>query len=261
MESLIESINPFGLAQKIYCLIIGLVVSTTGSAFYTSIFYLAHPELKCDEVNANSSNLTRKELCYMWQNFTLSKDQNVSSPYVCSFSSEYYGLTLVNSLNLLCDKEYLLSWTQTIYFLGSIFSFINGTLSDRFGRKRSCLFFMGTYVFSLLINQILMTGLIFEFENTTKFIIYCIFQFVSGFMAYCIFSAAYVLLFELTTDSYHTTLSNIFVYFFIFGEVVLMIAYYYSQNYIITDWILCAYALVSLVLFWIIVPESPKFKK
>ena len=260
MESLVESINPFGRAQKLYCLIVGLVVSTTGSAFYTSVFYLAHPDLKCTKINDSMSATNGSNVCEMWQNVTLSRLQNESSPYKCEFSDEYYKLTLVNSLDLACDKEYLLSWTQTIYFLGSICSFINGILSDRYGRKKSCLYFMITYVVCHFLNQIIIADLLFKLDNWTKFLIYCVYQFAGGFMAYCIFSAAYVLLFEFTTESFHTILSNVFVYFFIFGEFVLMISFYFTRSYIVTNWILGVIAVISLILFGIFVPESPKFK-
>ena len=246
-----NSIKPFGLAQKMYCLIIGMIVSITGSAFYSSVFYIAEPELKCEKLDFSYPNIS---LCQMWENFTNSQ----INAYSCYFQDAYYNLTIVNSLNLVCDKQYLLSWSQTLFFIGSICSVVNGIISDRLGRWKSLNIFVGTYTISLVVHQILMIGLFYKLSNMEIFIVYCIFQFISGFLNYCIYSVAYVLLFELTTESYRIPLSNAYVYFFVFGEMFLCASFYLTKNWILTNWILAIFASVSLALFWIIVPESPK---
>jgi len=259
MDNILESINPFGRAQKIYCLIIGLIVSITGSGFYSSVFYIAEPELKCETENFNNFNNSNTNVCAMWKNLTKSLLSNQKSVYSCQFKDEYYNLTLVNHLNLVCDKQYLLSMSQTIFFIGSICSVVNGVISDRIGRKKSCVFFVAIYTLALIINQILVIDLLFEMSNTSKFVVYCVFQFISGFLNYCVFSVAYVLLFELITEPYRIPLSNAYVYFFVFGEFFVMLSFYVTKNYLWTNWILAIYSSISLVLFWIVVPESPKY--
>lgn len=250
-----ESIKPFGRAQRIYCLLIGLIVSITGSSFYSSVFYIAEPELKCDAVNFNSQNMS---VCSMWKNSTDSRLTNQKTAYKCHFKDEHYNLTLVNHLNLVCDKQSLLSMSQTLFFIGSICSVVNGVISDRIGRKKSCVYFVSIYTLSLIINQMLVIDLFFEISSMSKFAVYCVFQFISGFLNYCVFSVAYVLLFELITESYRIPLSNAYVYFFVFGEFFLMSSFYLTKNYIWTNWILAIFSSITLVLFWYVVPESPK---
>jgi MFS family permease len=260
MDTIIESIKPFGRAQQIYCLIIGLTVSITGSAFYSSVFYIAEPELKCNALGVVNITKLNTSICSMWKNFTESQLNNQISPYTCYFEDEYYNLTIVNSMRLVCDKQNLLSMSQTLFFIGSICSIVNGVISDRIGRKKSCVYFVAIYTLALIVNQLLVIDLFFELSQSSKFIVYCVFQLISGFLNYCIFSVAYVLLFELITESYRIPLSNVYVYFFVLGEFFLMISFYFTKNYIITNWILVIFASITLVLFWVIVPESPKYE-
>lgn len=67
----------------------------------------------------NNSKETEMTTCTAWE-YDLSK----------------FSKTLASEFDLVCDREYLLSIGQTVYFLGMMCGGpVFGVLSDRFGRK------------------------------------------------------------------------------------------------------------------------------
>ena len=51
------------------------------------------------------------------------KNQSV---YTCKFDQEFYGTTIVNDWELLCEKSYLVALTQTLFLIGGVSGFISG---------------------------------------------------------------------------------------------------------------------------------------
>lgn len=119
MDTIIEDINGFGKYQKIVLLIIGAMSSLNAMAIY-AIFIAAEPELTChfkDEYNNNNSKtFYNDQKCEIWKNFTKSKELNIMSPYKCEWDTKYYGLTIINEWQLICDRAYLAGLTQVFNF-------------------------------------------------------------------------------------------------------------------------------------------------
>ena len=133
-----------------------------------------------------------------------------------------------------------------------------GYVSDKYGRKRASIIFLALFQIVLFGFNILTSDLV-GLSNSYRLLVYCVFQFLNGALNICIFNSTYVLLIELTSQEYHQLFSNINIYFYVIGEVIIMGAYYFSRNWLITNYFLTIYSLVFLILFWIFLPESPMY--
>lgn len=143
MDAIFESMGGLGRSQKIYLFIIGMVNSITGLNFYSSVFFTAEPSFFCKKTYSYknvSSEIESLNKCDMWNNFTLSKETGNTSPYECEFSDEHYNLTIVNDWGLVCDKQYLLSLSQTFFSLEVYAHFLMDLLVIDSAEKRLVLF-------------------------------------------------------------------------------------------------------------------------
>ena len=257
MDELIKNAGEFGRFQKISVIILGTISILPAMSFYVTLFNTAESELKCDSVQSANE---QHDLCDMWNNYSLSLTNNQTIHYSCQFDDKYYGQTIINDWQLVCDKQYLAGLTQSFYLCGFISSFVSGILSDKYGRKRITSLSVALYLMSSLAFNVLMIDFgSFEFSITAKIWIYNIYQLLSGILYNCIYNSAYVLLIELTTDKYHTLVSNVFIIFFIGGEFLIMAAYYFSKNWKFANIFISVYTALALIPFVLILPESPRF--
>jgi OCT family organic cation transporter-like MFS transporter 4/5 len=82
-------------------------------------------------------------------------------------------------------------------------------------------------------------------------------QFLVGLLVNCLYSSAYVLLLEFTTEKYRTTFANYNAYLYIVGELLALIVYYLSRDWHVLNWFICCYAALLFVLTYLFLPESP----
>lgn len=122
MNEIIERIGGFGRFQKLVLFIAGLMSSCVSMCTYLSVFNNARPALNC-YFKSNGTPTDPAEICVVHSNYTQNEQ---TSPYECSYSTLYYGVTIVTEWHLICDKILLASYTQTIFMVGSLLSFICG---------------------------------------------------------------------------------------------------------------------------------------
>ena len=87
--------------------------SLNAMAVYATVFITAEPKLLCKYKNSNDSNYLNN-VCEIWSNIT--NDKNQTSPYECEWDTTYYGKTIINEWNLICDRVYLAGLTQVSYY-------------------------------------------------------------------------------------------------------------------------------------------------
>ena len=133
MDELIEKVGSFGRYQKGLLVIIGSVTAMNGLTQFMSVFNNAVPNQLCRYKEPNSSYLPNT--CEIYKNISTSNLNGYDSPFECHYDTTHYGRTIVTEYDLICDKLYLASLTQTLYMIGSMTSFFTGFLSDKFGRK------------------------------------------------------------------------------------------------------------------------------
>lgn len=258
MDNLFESVGPFGRYQKCTLALLGFISSLTAMSIYSTIFTAATPSLECFYKNT-TNKINDTFICEVWSNITQNLKNNASNDvYECKFDKRYYGVTMANEYGFICDKQFLIGLTQTIFMIGTVSALFIGVFSDKYGRKRVLL------VLSILLSIVLMASEFVQlnmlnFSITTKYIIYCIGQFFVGLLTKSMYLVAYILLIEITTQKYTTIVSNINLYMYVLGELfVLVIAYFFRDWHVLT-WTLAAYSLVSIFVILFFIPESPRF--
>lgn len=247
MDSFIKSAGDFGIYQKCMCALIGSLSSLSAMCIYASIFVAAESDFNCKFTNTSQMV---NNTCEAWTS-------NNKTQYSCSFDKTYYNNTIINEWNLVCDRHYYASLTQTAHMIGSICSLFSGYYGDTFGRRKSTLVFNFLLFLVLSISQLFLS--LFSFSIMVKYVIYTIAQFIIGMLVNCCYCTSYVLLLELTSSKYHTFVSNMNSYIYVFGELVVGLSYYYSRDWHFLNWVIVLYAFVSLTFVYFFLPESPKW--
>jgi len=255
MDKLFEEIGSFGKYQKLILVLIGGISSLVSMNFYGTIFVTSEPELICSALS-NSTKLPT-DSCEIWSIIN-SAEHPLKDQYECYFDKNYYGSTIITEWGLVCDKKYLASLTQTIYMIGTISGMVGGVISDRFGRKLSNRMFIVLLSSTIIICQIF-TVKELNFSISFRYMFYCINMFLSGLFVNSLYCTAYVLLLELTTDKYHTLVSNVNLYFYVVGEIIVLISYYLSKSWSILSWVIALYSILFVFLTWFLLPESPRW--
>jgi MFS family permease len=246
MDTFFESTGALGTYQIGMIALMGGISSLSSMCIFATVFTAAESDFIC---NGNST-LTEEQNCNQWSNIT--------SRNACSFDKTHYDETIITEWNLICDRKFLVSITQTCHMVGAICSFFTGYFGDRYGRRKTTLFFLALLCLTLTISE-LGTSPIFKTSIMTRYIVYTVGQFLIGMLVNCCYCIAYVLLLELTTSKYRTTISNINSYIYVLGELNVMFGYYLTKNWHYLNWIIIVYSIVGLILAFIFLPESPQW--
>ena len=265
MDSLIEEVGPFGKFQKIVLLVTGALTAVVAMVFYVIIFNTAEPHLSCylknnSTISSNTEVVTKDLKCNMWNNYSLSMQQSTQSPYECSFDRQHYESTIINDWGLVCDKQHLASITITIFLIGNISAFLSGIIADKYGRKMASIIFIVLFcIFSVIFCLLMNNFAIFYLSVSTRYIIYNVYQLISGILTCCFQMSVYVHGIEFTCDDYHILFGNMYSYFYIAGEALVMISYYLYRDWIVSNWFITIFTIVFLVPYCLFIPESPRF--
>jgi OCT family organic cation transporter-like MFS transporter 4/5 len=253
VSDVIELVVPFGRYQQLVLVLIGSISALVAMNIYSSIFMTAEPVLLC-ESNKHNESFDETSTCEIWSNLT--KDHNYSDLYNCTYDRTYYDKTIITEWDLFCKRSYLASMTQMFFMIGTVSGILSGVISDRYGRRISCIIFVCLMSASLVVSQLLLLKL-FNLNTWTHYIIFSINQFFCGILVNCLYCTAYVLLLELTTNKYHTIVSSVNLYFWVFGELVVLFVYYITRNWYSLYWFIAIYSVVIVCLTIFILPESP----
>jgi MFS family permease len=132
-------------------------------------------------------------------------------------------------------------------------------VADRFGRKKATVIFLGLFsIFSVVFNILMENYPPFWLSIWQRYVIYCIFQLLSGILSCCLQISLYVHLIEFTTDDYHILVSNVTSYFYIGGEIFVLVVFYFSRSWTVTNWYITIFSVVTLIPFCLFIPESPR---
>ncbi len=162
MDELLESVGAFGKFQYKTVLIVGLMSALTSGCIYATIFIAGEPTFICTRQEA-SKRMTLNETnvddvddtCQIWSQ--IKDHQNKSHlNYTCFFDTQYYDKTIITEYNLVCNRQYLAGLTQTSHILGATFGFFGGIIGDKYGRRKSTLFFSFLLTVCLIVTQVLL---------------------------------------------------------------------------------------------------------
>ena len=247
MDLLLEEIGAFGRFQKVTIALLSLVFSLTSTTMFFTVFTTANPDIIC-----NSTLNETQETCKLFSNST------DGLPSECRFDNRYYEKTVVTEWNLVCEKKYLATLTQTIYMTGALFSLFFGFIGDFFGRRKSIVGFLILLSVVLLVSEILQLSFI-PIPQFFKYVIYCVNQFLSGCISNILYGNSFGLLMELTTAKYRTISSIIVLYAYVIGELFVVLVAYFIRDWHIYNWISVAYSIIVMLIALVYVPESPRW--
>ena len=259
IEDKLNEIGAFGNYQKLMMLMMLVLSGLPAMSIYFTVFNLAQPNLICKNILTNET-IENNKVCDAWNHINKLKEENskTTQEFECEFEKTYYGKTLKTDWKMYCGREYLSGLTQTIYLVGTVCAIFNGYFGDRFGRRKSIIFFLIIIGSSLLISQILISNFM-NISVTAKYIIYTINQFIIGIFAYCLYVTSYLLLIESTTQAYRTLFSNIHLSIYVFGEFFVLIPSYLWKDWEINNWILLGVTVISILISIVFLNESPRW--
>ena len=289
MDRILELVGDFGNYQAILCFLVGFICSLTSILVFASVFNGAEPALICSFKNETTEIFfSQQTSCEVWTNHIRNNHaSNVNDSYQCVFDKDLYGQTYVTEWELVCDQRYQASFIQTMYvrhtkntvllyrndmfcclicfcyfhcrfFFGAFTSMLLGFVADKYGRWHS------SVSISLALFVVLTTGEIlqfvsFDFSKQTKYTLYCITQFVSGFLIRGLYCIAYTFLIEFTTTRHSTLITNIYLYSYVVGELVLLALAYTIRNWHILNIIFAVFSLIVTLLLVFLLSEPPRF--
>ena len=258
MDDLIEKVGSFGRYQKALLFIIGSVTGMNGLTQFMSVFNNAVPKLLCKHKQFNSTeDLYLPNSCEIFQNLSLSKANNYESPYECHYDTTYYGRTIITEYDLICDRLYLASLTQTLYMIGSMTSFFTGFFSDRIGRRLVCFFMSLLLCVSIFASEIFQIKY-FGFTVSVRYMAYLISQFILGFTVYSLDIITYILLVESTTQRHINFLSIINFNMYVLGELTLLLVSFFCRDWNMQNWFAASVSFFFSIVIITILPESPR---
>ena len=124
MDRILDELNGFGKYQKLTLIVICTMSILNALVMFASVFVAAEPKLNCkykSDEGSNSSVLNFNDTfrCDAWLSLKKSAQLNLSSPYECEWDTEWYGKTIVNEWDLICDRLFLVNLSQVIspYFI------------------------------------------------------------------------------------------------------------------------------------------------
>ncbi|CAF0795542.1 unnamed protein product [Brachionus calyciflorus] len=254
-DDLLYQINDFGKFQKIRYILICLAGILPPIATYIHSFLAALPEFTCnnvsiDKTNSNITNLIKSNCVYHVGNGSYTSCDS------WSYDKKYFDSTLTEEWNMVCDRSFLRSKVQSIYFCGYLVgSLMLGNLADKFGRRPVMLFSF----FLILIGFI---GTTFGPQQSYGFLISYIIYSISRFLMACgtrgINETGYVLALELVSTKKRTYAGIGFENFFSLGQLILVLVAYFVR-----DWrnlsMIFTFAVIPFLTYFFILPESPRW--
>ena len=271
MENVLENINPFGKYQKFSIVLVGLSSGLVAMLTYSTVFILAEPTLICNETNyganytfnQNASIHLNVETCNIWENIvgnlkTLNFSHVENENATCSFDDSYYGLSIVNEWGLVCKKKYLATQTQSFFLAGTFTGIFLGPLSDKYGRKFLSIILLVILSVTITVSEVLQLNAL-NLNVNTRYIIFSISQFILGSASNSIYSFLFILLIELSTKDFTTSITNSNLYMYVVGELLVMCLAYFLRNWHLVNWFIAVYSILVAFLIGIFLPESPRF--
>lgn len=136
-------------------------------------------------------------------------------------------------------------------------SLLVGYMSDRFGRRRVSLTLLALISITMSTSQLLISTI--DISVPFKYTIYSISKFSLGILCVGLFSVTYVLLFEIVSHKHITLVSNLNVYLFVLGELIITVVSYVFQSWHVINWFIAAYSFTIFLIACYFLPESPRY--
>jgi len=164
------------------------------------------------------------------------------------FDKTQFTNTITGEFNLVCGDEYLISTSQTLYFIGMIFGvFTFGLLADLFGRK--------TVLIPILVGASL-SGI--ATSLMPSFMSFAAGRVVNAFFVIGIFEVHFTYCIELVGGKWSTILGMGMEFFWVAGWLTLAVIAYFIRSWRTLTLLISIPQALSVLLIWLI-PDSPRW--
>lgn len=162
--------------------------------------------------------------------------------------------TLVVLYDLECER-FLGSLYSMLYFIGAIVgSFLLPWLSDAFGRRS---IYLTSLVFSIIMTLV---QLVLPRHQRWAWIVFVVTMFFQGILSDGRKSMGFAYMVELAPKKWSNLLGTMFnISDYPLINILITIYFLNNKNTIGTTYISLGYSIVTLVVVWLVVPESPKW--
>ncbi|XP_013381219.1 organic cation transporter-like protein [Lingula anatina] len=253
LDELLHIIGEFGTFQKRQYFLVCLVGLYTALPILCSVFLAATPKHNCkipaeyvssaERVYGNLSHEELLNLTIPWEEkdgeLTRSScklkswDRNASivdignntasveCPQGLDYSQEIYTSTVISEFDLSCGNEWLVSTSQSVFFVGKLVGdALSGIISDRFGRRPT---FLVAIILSASVG--ILTAL------SPNMIVYIVSQGLQGSLSGCIFLTTFTLGVEFVGPSKRNFAGFGVMYFFSIGYFYIVLFAYFIRNW------------------------------
>ncbi|XP_060801369.1 organic cation transporter protein-like, partial [Amyelois transitella] len=164
------------------------------------------------------------------------------------YDSSIFELTIISEWNLICNRRWMASFTQTFFQLGTLLgSILFGMASDRFGRK-------GPLIVAIIIQTT--TGILAAYISDIWTFVFT--RFVLGSSIGGTMVIGFVICMEFVGTEYRDVMSALYQIPFNMGHLLLPVFSYYFRNF--RDFQLAiSLPTVILLSYFFLVPETPRW--
>ncbi|XP_065164782.1 organic cation transporter protein isoform X2 [Atheta coriaria] len=267
-DDILDELGELGRFQIVTYLLICLPVLFSGANSLSYVFTAGIPEYRCSIPGCDNENTTFNA---KWMSYAIPLDK-MDQPEHClmykrtgsgcevddfdystklSCDSWLFGKenTIVNEWKLTCrENELLLSYVGNSHFVGIfIGSFLFGLLSDRYGRK---------YMFLIAIVIMCIAGV--GHVTAGNYYMFLAITCIHAIGTAGVYPLGFVIGVELVGRSKRELTGVVLNFFYAFGEALLGVVAYYSQDWRLTQMIVSG-PCILFVLYFCYIPESVRW--
>ncbi|GFS68784.1 organic cation transporter protein [Nephila pilipes] len=192
--------------------------------------------------------------CTMYTNFAQNGSfyPNTNASVIKCTSWEYdtsvYKDTMVDEWDLVCDREWMISMSKTVYMMAFLFSSsLSGQMSDRFGRRKIFLVCLCTFLVFAHLTLL-----------CTNIVMFMVFRFFMALGMTSVYVGSYVILSEIVGVEYRTTYCFAFKYGWTFAYMLMPYIAWLLPSWFWLQFVFTVPWLLLLSAFWI-VKETPRW--
>ncbi|CAH2047312.1 unnamed protein product, partial [Iphiclides podalirius] len=164
------------------------------------------------------------------------------------YDTSIFNSTITTEWNLICERKWLTSFTQTLFQLGTLLgSIIFGMASDRFGRR-----------LPLQISVLMQVVMGIAAAYTPDFWTFTFIRFFIGMSVGGVMVTTFVIIMEFVGPEHRDVLSALYQVPFNLGHVLLPVWSYYLRDF--SDFQLgISVPTILLLVYFFLIPESPRW--
>ncbi|GIY10293.1 organic cation transporter protein [Caerostris extrusa] len=172
-------------------------------------------------------------------------------PLKCSsweYDHSFYRHTMVDEWDLVCDREWLISISKTVYMVAFLFAAtLCGQMSDKFGRRKTMICCLIIFLIAASLTLL-----------SVNFIMFLVLRFFVALGLTSVFTISYVIMTEIVSLEYRSIYCFTFKYGWVIAYMLMPYIAWHIPNWFWLQLVFTLPCLGLLSIFWV-VPETPRW--